>query len=1290
MITDNTFSGASANYPYALISFDGAGGQSWYANPVGGAVITGNTFSSGGDGTKYIRTRGTVSDPSQFDWHSYWTNNTFDSSVIDLSDAGAFTPQAYSYTDGVTFTNVMEIGTSIQNELANAQAGNTILVGAGTYTGDVAPTVDNLTIEGTGAATVLNLGSGYGFNLDNPPAAITGFTLSGFTVNASNTTTYAFKAYKADGLTLTNDTFNGGAGNTGGGVDINTTSNVTFNNVTSSGFHKNGFADTPAYTSADSSAAGDNITLNSITASNDGWAGVAFYSIGGAGGAANMSHVSFTGTDIVSGNGTEGVFIEGDTDANFGAHTTPAYKVTSDGTTLDLTHVAFTGNTLYDVVNYQTAPVNAIGATFGGLTGDAMDSAGRTAEDAKIEDHLDLPALGLVSYYTPVVLTAPIVTVTPAAGSLISSTTTFTITVTGTNVDPAKNNNIWVYLYNADGSKSKGANVDLSSGTGTFTVDTTKLNDGKAWLDVGDLYGADGNHIPGGDTYFKDYIIDNTAPTVSVTPVAGSTLSGTVTFNITINDANPATTTNNKIWVYLYNNAGTQKSKGAKVDLSSGTGTFTVDTTLLDNGSSTLDVGRLEDAAGNFSGASDNYFKDYTIDNVVAPSGPNAPEVITDAATDVTVADATLNGTNGNNDATGHSFWVSLAPFDTTTPNIPSAVYSTPDMGAIAANGTFTATLSSLTTDAVTTGGATGTNLPAITPNTTYYYVAWSNVDGTWYPGATQTFTTASSTEREGTTTTLTVPVLETPTNGTMLNTNNFTFTWDASTGGTSGPITYQFQSSLNPAETDGVLTTGIWSSGTLTTPSILSTGAPDGTWYWQVRAEDGGGNFSDWSPIWSVILDTAATSTATTPPAPTPTFPADNATLTSAALTQVTWTSVTDANMPITYTYEVSNSSTTAADGSFTDPINIGTAGTGLTNPQVSTGGTPEATYYWHVEAVDSIGNKSPWSTTQTFTIDNTSGGGGTPESPAPNAATITVPVLENSTSTPITLSATNVGADVTYAIASGPAHGTLSAVNGAEVDYTPAANSTADDTFTYTASSGGQTSSPATVTITITPVNIAPVSTNVTATSTADAAITITLAATDQDEGDTLTFATTSSPTHGTLGTISGNTVTYTPTSGYSGTDSFTVKANDGHTDSNESTVTINVTAPVVTPQVTTNTNTGGSHSGISGGIIRSSGGTTGGSSGSSGQVLGASTYNFTKNFGIGSRGTDVTQLQLILIADGYLKITTPTGYFGALTKAAVMKYQAANGISATGFVGPLTRAALNKGTLPTTPES
>lgn len=100
--------------------------------------------------------------------------------------------------------------------------------------------------------------------------------------------------------------------------------------------------------------------------------------------------------------------------------------------------------------------------------------------------------------------------------------------------------------------------------------------------------------------------------------------------------------------------------------------------------------------------------------------------------------------------------------------------------------------------------------------------------------------------------------------NGTILATNEFDFTWNPSSDANS-PLTYEFQSSLNPAQTDGVLTDpGAWHSGILPSNMIHSSGAGDGTWYWQVRAIDPAGNTSNWSEIWTVTLDTTRPATPT------------------------------------------------------------------------------------------------------------------------------------------------------------------------------------------------------------------------------------------------------------------------------------------------------------------------------------------------------------------------------------------------------------------------------------------
>jgi len=69
----------------------------------------------------------------------------------------------------------------------------------------------------------------------------------------------------------------------------------------------------------------------------------------------------------------------------------------------------------------------------------------------------------------------------------------------------------------------------------------------------------------------------------------------------------------------------------------------------------------------------------------------------------------------------------------------------------------------------------------------------------------------------------------------------------------------------------------------------------------------------------------------------------------------------------------------------------------------------------------------------------------------------------------------------------------------------------------------------------------------------------------------------------------------------------------------------------------------------------------------------------YTFTKYLTPGSSGTEVKELQKVLVAQGLLK-ATPNGYFGNQTLAAVKKFQAAHKLSQLGVVGPGTRTALN----------
>ena len=89
---------------------------------------------------------------------------------------------------------------------------------------------------------------------------------------------------------------------------------------------------------------------------------------------------------------------------------------------------------------------------------------------------------------------------------------------------------------------------------------------------------------------------------------------------------------------------------------------------------------------------------------------------------------------------------------------------------------------------------------------------------------------------------------------------------------------------------------------------------------------------------------------------------------------------------------------------------------------------------------------------------------------------------------------------------------------------------------------------------------LNQAPVASNQSVSTPEDTSLVITLSATDAD-ANPLTYSVVSDPTHGTL-SGTAPTLTYTPSAGYVGQDSFTFRAYDGQAYSNVATVSITVT--------------------------------------------------------------------------------------------------------------------------------
>ncbi|MFO0820652.1 MAG: Ig-like domain-containing protein [Pirellulales bacterium] len=196
-----------------------------------------------------------------------------------------------------------------------------------------------------------------------------------------------------------------------------------------------------------------------------------------------------------------------------------------------------------------------------------------------------------------------------------------------------------------------------------------------------------------------------------------------------------------------------------------------------------------------------------------------------------------------------------------------------------------------------------------------------------------------------------------------------------------------------------------------------------------------------------------------------------------------------------------------------------------------------------------------------------------------APDAQNDSYTVSENGTlqvTAPDGVLANDTDADgdpMTAVVVSDPALGLLTLNPNGSFIYTPISDFTGTDTFTYVANDGTASSLIATVTITITAGNAAPLAVNDSFTAAANTALTIDagsgVLANDTDgDSDPLTALLVSNPSHGTVTLNSNGSFTYTPTTGYSGSDSFTYKANDGADDSNTATVSITVSAPNVAP--------------------------------------------------------------------------------------------------------------------------
>ncbi len=155
--------------------------------------------------------------------------------------------------------------------------------------------------------------------------------------------------------------------------------------------------------------------------------------------------------------------------------------------------------------------------------------------------------------------------------------------------------------------------------------------------------------------------------------------------------------------------------------------------------------------------------------------------------------------------------------------------------------------------------------------------------------------------------------------------------------------------------------------------------------------------------------------------------------------------------------------------------------------------------------------------------------------------------------------------GNTLTWTVNQGPAHGTLS-INSSTGDYVyaPGANFNGSDTFTVTVTDTAGASAAQQVNVGVNAINDAPVTEGtVTLATDEDTAVNGSVTASDI-EGDTLSYAVSQGPAHGTL-TLNASTgaYTYTPDANYNGGDTFSVTVSDGAGGTAVQQITVGVTA-------------------------------------------------------------------------------------------------------------------------------
>jgi len=187
-----------------------------------------------------------------------------------------------------------------------------------------------------------------------------------------------------------------------------------------------------------------------------------------------------------------------------------------------------------------------------------------------------------------------------------------------------------------------------------------------------------------------------------------------------------------------------------------------------------------------------------------------------------------------------------------------------------------------------------------------------------------------------------------------------------------------------------------------------------------------------------------------------------------------------------------------------------------------------------------------------------NENNGDDTNTNNAPTAQSDNITLNEDSDIT-IILKGNDADSDnLSYRVVTQPANGSLSGT-APNVSYRPSSEYNGGDSFSFVVNDGTEDSVEAQVTLTIISINDIPTANDQSVSLDQDSSLVINLSGTDI-ETQNLTFSVETLPDNGVL-TGTAPALTYTPNSGYSGTDTFTFVSNDGELSSALATVDLSI---------------------------------------------------------------------------------------------------------------------------------